>query len=36
MNYKEMIIDMVQKMNNEKVLEFLYNFIKSLKEKWGV
>lgn len=35
MNYKEEIIKTVKNIENEKYLEFIYNFILSFKKKWG-
>lgn len=35
MNYKEMIIEMIEKIDNEKLVQYLYGLIKGLNEKWG-
>ncbi len=35
MNYKEMIIEMIEKIDNEKLVQYLYGLIKGLIEKWG-
>ncbi len=34
--YKEKIIEMVVKCDNERFLKFLYNTILSFKKKWGI
>lgn len=33
-DYKELIIDMVGKIKSDKLLEYLYNFIKTAAMKW--
>lgn len=35
MDYKKLLIDMIDKINNVEFLEFLYTFSKKLKENWG-
>lgn len=35
MNYKEVIIEMIEKIDNEKLVQYLYGLIKGLNEKWG-
>ena len=35
-NYREKIIEMVQKIEDINVLIFIYNLICSVKKKWGV
>lgn len=35
MNYKETIIEMIEKIDNEKLVQYLYGLIKGLNEKWG-
>lgn len=35
MNYKEMIIEMIEKIDNEKLVQYIYGLIKGLNEKWG-
>lgn len=32
---KEKIIDLINQIDNEELLEFLYEFIKSAIKKWG-
>lgn len=34
-DYRERIIGMVEKINNQGTLEYLYTFIKLFIEKWG-
>lgn len=34
--YKEKIIEMIEKNNNEKYLKFIYNMLFSFKKKWGI
>lgn len=34
--YKEQIIEMVQKIENQKYLAFLYDMMMSFKKKWGI
>ena len=36
MNYKKEIIEMIQKIDSEKFLKFLYNMIVSFKKQWGI
>lgn len=36
MDYKSMIIDMIQKIEDDDFLEFVYRFAKRLKENWGI
>lgn len=33
--YREKIIELVEKINNQGTLEYLYTFIKLFLEKWG-
>lgn len=35
MDYKKEIIGMIQKIESEKFMKFLYNVIVSFKEQWG-
>lgn len=35
-DYRELIIEMVQEINNRKFLHFLYGLINSFKQKWGI
>ena len=35
MNYKEKIIEMVNKINKLNILEYIYSFLKLFLEKWG-
>lgn len=35
MDYKKEIIEMVEKLESEKFLKFLYNVIISFKKEWG-
>lgn len=35
MDYKQKIIELVEKINNQGTLEYLYTFIKLFLEKWG-
>lgn len=35
MEYKRKIIELVEKIENHGVLEYLYTFIKLFLEKWG-
>ena len=35
MNYKKKVIEMIQKIESEKFMKFLYNAIVSFKEQWG-
>ncbi len=34
--YKEKIIGMVEKINNQEFLKFLYEMLLSFKKKWGI
>lgn len=34
--YKEKIVDIVNSVENEKVLVFLYDLLESFKKKWGI
>ena len=34
MDYKEKVIEMIQKIESEKFMKFLYNMIVSFKEQW--
>lgn len=36
MNYKKKVIEMIQKIESEKFMKFLYNVIVSFKEQWGI
>lgn len=33
---KDKIIDLINKVNNEKVLDILYNLIKCYLDEWGI
>ena len=35
MDYKKEIIEMIQKIDSEKFIKFLYNMIVSFKNQWG-
>lgn len=35
MDYKRKIIEMVEKIENQGILEYLYTFIKLFLKKWG-
>ena len=35
MDYRKMIIELVEKLESEKFLKFLYNVIISFKKQWG-
>lgn len=35
MDYKKEIIEMIQKIDSEKFMKFLYNMIVSFKSQWG-
>lgn len=35
MDYKKEIIEMVQKIDSDKFMKFLYNMIVSFKSQWG-
>lgn len=35
-DYKEKIIELVEKIDNAALLKTIYNFIFSLKKKWGI
>lgn len=34
--YREQIIEMVQKIDNSRYLEFIYDLLMSFKKKWGI
>lgn len=34
-NYKKKIIEMIENINNQGTLEYLYTFIRLFLEKWG-
>lgn len=34
--YRERIIEMVQKIDNSRYLEFIYDLLMSFKKKWGI
>ncbi len=34
--YKEKIIEMVEKINNQEFLKFLYEMLLSFQKKWGI
>jgi len=34
--YKQKIIEMVEKINNQKFLKFLYEMLISFQKKWGI
>lgn len=34
--YKEQIIEMVRKIDNQKYLAFIYDMMMSFKKKWGI
>lgn len=34
--YKEKIIEMIEKINNETYLKFIYSMLFSFKKKWGI
>lgn len=36
MDYKEMLIVMINSIDNVSFLEYLYEFAKRLKENWGI
>ncbi len=36
MNYKKKIIEMVEKIDNQRYLELLYNLLNAFKKKWGI
>ena len=36
MNYKKAIIELLEQIQNNDFLEFVYIFVKRLKENWGV
>lgn len=36
MEYKEKIIELVEKINNEKFIKFLYEMLLSFQKKWGI
>lgn len=35
MRYKKMIIELLDNIENEKMLEYLYGLIKGITKKWG-
>ncbi len=35
MDYKKMIIELLEKVDNKNMFEYLYGLIKGLIEKWG-
>lgn len=35
MSYKAKVIEIIQKIESEKFMKFLYNMIISFKEQWG-
>ena len=35
-DYKKLIIEMVEKMDNQVFLRFTYNLLNSFKKKWGI
>jgi len=35
MSYKTKVIEIIQKIESEKFMKFLYNMIISFKEQWG-
>lgn len=35
MDYKKMIIELLEKIDNESLIEYLYGMIKTISEKWG-
>lgn len=35
MDYKRMIIELIEETGNEKLIEYLYGLVKSLIKKWG-
>lgn len=36
LDYSEMIICIIRKIDNEDFLKFLYNMLESFREKWGI
>lgn len=36
MNYKKKIIELIEKINEESILEFIYDILSSFKERWGI
>lgn len=34
--YKRKIIELVEKIENQEFLEFLYQMLQSFKKKWGI
>lgn len=36
MDYKEMLIELLTSIENVDFLEFVYIFVKRLKENWGI
>lgn len=35
MDYKKMIIELLENIQDEKIIEYLYGLIKGLIKKWG-
>lgn len=35
-DYKKLIIEIVEKMDNQVFLRFTYNLLNSFKKKWGI
>lgn len=36
MDYKKAIIEIIEKIEEKKVLEFIYDILNSFKERWGI
>lgn len=36
MDYKQKIIELVEKTNNQEFLKFLYEMLLAFKKKWGI
>lgn len=36
MDYKKAIIEIIEKIDEKKVLEFIYDILNSFKERWGI
>lgn len=36
MDYKQKIIELVEKINNQEFLKFLYEMLLSFQKKWGI
>ncbi len=36
MDYKKMIIEVIQEIRNEEFLKFIYDLLISFKKKWGI